>query len=33
AKMMTHTHVGTTEIYAKIVNETKVESANLISLK
>ncbi len=33
AKMMTHRHVGTTEIYAKIINETKVESANLISLK
>lgn len=33
AKMMTHKRVSTTETYAKITNDTKIESANLISLK
>lgn len=33
SKLLTHKHVATTEIYAKIVNDKKVESANRISLK
>ncbi len=33
AKMMTHKHVSTTEIYAKIGDEKKVEAAHLITLK
>ena len=33
SKMLTHKHVSTTEIYAKLVNEKKVESANMITLK
>ena len=33
SKMLTHKHVSTTEIYAKLVNEKKVESAHLITLK
>ncbi len=33
SKMLTHKHVSTTEIYAKLVNEKKIESTTLISLK
>ncbi|MFR9659729.1 MAG: site-specific integrase [Rikenellaceae bacterium] len=33
SKMLTHRHVSTTEIYAKMVNEKKIESANKITLK
>ena len=33
SKMLTHKHVSTTEIYAKLVNEKKIESAHKITLK
>lgn len=33
SKMLTHKNISTTEIYAKLVNEKKKESANKISLK
>ncbi|MFR9578579.1 MAG: site-specific integrase [Rikenellaceae bacterium] len=33
SKMLTHKHVSTTEIYAKLVNEKKIESTTLITLK
>ena len=33
SRMLTHKHVSTTEIYAKLVNAKKVESANMITLK
>ncbi|MFR9524528.1 MAG: site-specific integrase [Rikenellaceae bacterium] len=33
SKMLTHKHVSTTEIYAKLVNEKKVESTRHITLK
>lgn len=33
SKMLTHKHVATTEIYAQLVNEKKVESANRLTFK
>ena len=33
SKMLTHRHVSTTEVYAKLVNKKKIESAHLITLK
>lgn len=33
SKMLTHRHVSTTEIYAHLVNEKKIASANTITLK
>ncbi len=33
SKMLTHKHVSTTEIYAKLVNEKKVKTTKIISLK
>lgn len=33
SKMLTHKHVSTTEIYADLVSEKKVQSANTITLK
>ncbi|MFR9548239.1 MAG: site-specific integrase [Rikenellaceae bacterium] len=33
SKMLTHKNVSTTQIYAKLVNEKKVKTANMITLK